>query len=238
MATSVIKNQKVFFGGFDLTGTANALAVEHGCDALENTVLNTDTHTFKSGLYNVSAGLEGFVDFATEDNLFGEMGADGHLISYSAAGTPGSVGYMFLATLGQYNASGAVGELLKYSLSAAAAGSLLRGKILGSFTGIDDDGASDPLELIAVPEGKKLYAGIHVLRADGDTPEITVRIESDATDDFSGAETVRLTFPALNAPGSALVDLGAEITDTHYRAAWEVNGDAAEFDFIIIIAIQ
>jgi hypothetical protein len=237
MATSIIRNQKILFGGYDLTGQTNSLALEYGCDTLERTVLNDDTHNFTSGLFNITAGASGFFDPATDKILFDGTGVDGRLLTYAQSLTTGSVAHFFQSMVSNFESGGSVGELMTYNLSAGAQGKLLRGVVGGNVVDAASNGNGTAINLGGVAAGKKVYAGVHVTKAGGTTPALTLTLKSDATNAFSGAETTRITFSGVNAVGSDLKELPGAITDGWWRFNWAITGTSPQFSFVPVIAI-
>lgn len=235
--TQVLKDQKIWFGGYDLTGAMNALALEYAADAKENTVFGDDTHKNQGGLKTVAASAEGFFDAAKDKILYDNMGAAGKVLSYGAAGTAGSAAYSFMAMLGGYKPGGQSGELFAFSLEAAAEGKLVRGTVMENQTDLAATADGTGRQLGAVASGKKLYAILHVLAADGTTPTLDVVIQSDNGAGFATPTSV-VTFDQVTAAGSQWKEVDGPITDDYFRATFTVGGTDPSFDFVLILAIM
>lgn len=239
MAQSILRNQKILFGGYDLTGTVNSVAVETGCAILDGTVFGDITKNNKAGLLTVGCGIQGFVDLSSIDKaLFDSIGVQGKAISIADSGTEGATVYFFKGFAGGYNPQGTVGEQFKYSLAAAAEGRMVRGSLMENNTGIIATGNGTARQLGAVSATQKLYAAIHVLGVSGTLPTLDVVIKSDASNDFTGAETQRLAFTQATGITSQIIEVSGAITDTWDKIYWTVGGSGSpSFDFIVALGI-
>lgn len=233
---TVMRDQKVWFGGYNLTGAMNAIALDYGAAAKENTVLGNDTHTFEGGLKTVAASMQGYFDAAKDKVLFEAMAATGKVLSCGAAGTAGSAVYSFKALLGSYTPGGAVGEMFGFSLEAATEGKLVRGTIMENQTGLEASADGTGRQLGAVSSTQKLYAILHVLTADGTTPTLDVIIESDNGAGF-GTPVTAITFDQITGIGSYWKEIDGPITDDYYRGSFTVGGTDPSFDYVLILAI-
>lgn len=236
MATEVLKDQKIWFGGYDLTGVMNALALDYAADAKENTVFGDDTHSHQGGLKTVAASLQGFFSAAEDKIIYDAIGAAGKVLSYGAAGTGGSVAYSFQAMLGSYKPGAAVGEMFSFSLEAAAQGKLVRGTVMENQTALAATANGTARQLSAVGSAQKLYAILHILTADGTNPTLDIVIQSDNGAGFATPATA-ITFDQVTAIGSQWKELAGPITDDYFRTSLTVGGTNPSFDFILILAI-
>lgn len=239
MGKLVLKNQKIWFDGFDLSGRINNVSLEHGADAQEATTFGDNTRGYKPGLKTVSAGASGFVDLDGLDAaLFSNIAVGDKAFSFADSTAEGGTIRFFKAMAGSYKAGGAVGEMFKFDLGAAAQGSLVRGTLMENNTGITANGNGTARELVAVPAGKKLVACIHVLAVAGTNPTLDAVIKSDATNAFSGDEVQRLAFAQKTDKGSEVIELDGPLTDTWHKVYWTIGGtDTPTFDFIIGLGI-
>lgn len=239
MAIQVLKDQKIWFDGYDLTGIINAIALENGCDTPENTVFGQDTHTVIGGLKTVKASVQGFVDASTRDKaLFDNIGVGDVPLSFAAQNaTEGNTAFSLLVTSSEYSNEGAVGDMLGFKFNAEASGLLTRGTLMENNSAIAATGAGTARQVGAVTSGQKAYAILHVLAVDDPADTLDVTIESDASNSFSGSETTRITFDTMSAIGSQWKELAGPITDTWWRAAYDITGSTPSFDFVVILAI-
>lgn len=238
MATEVLKNQKVFFGGYDLTGITNAVSLTSEAEAVDATVLGNDTRINKGGLKTVAASVQGFFDADPYDSaLYTNVGANDKPLSILTSGTEGSPAYMFKCMIGSYTPSGSIGDMFGFSLEAAAAGSLTRGTLMENNTGISANGDGTGQQLGAIASGQKMYAALHIFNVTGTSPTLDVTVESDDNAGFTSAAT-RITFTQANALGAQYTTLDGPITDDYWRVSWDVGGTTPSFDFAVVLGIM
>lgn len=239
MASSILRDQKVFFDGYDLTGYANALSLEYSADTLDETVLGLDTRKFKGGLKTVSAGLEGFFDSVPDGVLTGVVGASDKILSFGSSGIEGEVAYSFKSMAGSYKPGGAVGELMSYSLQAAATGKLIRGILAENNTSVQATGNGAARQLGAIGSGQKLFAILHVLSSSGSGNQtLDVAIKSDNASNFP-SPTTQINFSQVNTSvGAQWAEINGPIIDDYWRPTWTIAGSGTpSFNFAIILAI-
>lgn len=239
MAVQILKNQKVWFGGYQITSMLSALGLEYAAELQDNTVFGMDTRSRLGGLKTVAANHQGYVDASERDALlFNAIGVQNNPMSFAAQdGAEGDVAYSFLANVGEYNPGGQIGDVLPFSVSAEGSGKLVRGTLMENNTGIDASGAGTARQLGAVTSTKKIYAALHVLGVDDPADELDVTIESDSTNSFSGDETSRITFDTASAIGAQWKELPGAVTDTWWRVAYDISGDTPAFDFVVVLGI-
>lgn len=237
MSTDIIRDQKVWFDGYDISGVINSLALDLGRDSVDATVLGNDTRVNKAGLKTAALSLQGFYDATPYDEeLQGNIGAADKVLTFGATGTEGAAVYFFKPVIGQYSYSGQVGDMFGFSLEAGAAYRMVRGTLMENNSGITSTADGTARQLGAVTAEQKIYAGLHVISAGG-TPTLDVTIESDASNSFSGSETTRITFSQMTAIGSQWQEVSGAITDTWWRVAYAVGGTDPDLDFIVSIGI-
>lgn len=240
MASEIIRDQKIWFDGYDLTGFLNAVSMQYAAEALDETVIGDSARKFKGGLKTVSCGIEGLFDETPDGVLATVIGTQDKILTIGRSGSEGDPVFSFKSMAGQYSPRGAVGELFGFSLQAAATGKLVRGTLMenNSAAGATADGTAR--QLGAVSASQRLYAGLHVLNSDGSGDQtLDVTIESDATNDFSGSETTRVTFSQVtDSVGGQWQELGGAVTDEWWRVSWAITGGGTPaFDFIAWLAI-
>ncbi len=235
MAETIYRDQKLWFGGYDLTGTMNALGLDCGAESKDNTVFGDDTKSNIGGLKTVAMQCEGLVDTTTYDKvLFDNIGVADVPVSFGSSGDEGDPAYTFKASLGEYSPGGAVGELLAFSVGGSSTGKLVQGSLMvnGTKTATADGTAR---QLGAVSATQKVYAALHVISAsDADTLDVIV-----ASDDNAGmtSATTRLTFDQQTAIGSDWQELAGAITDDYWRVSWTITDADPSFQFVVVVAI-
>lgn len=239
MAIQLLRDQKLWFSGHDLTGVMNAMALNYGAEMLDATVFGNKTRRRLAGLKTVRVNHQGYFDVdAVDAALQTNIGIADQPMSFASGAVEGDVAYTFRSALSQYRPQAQVGNLLRFSVTGAATGDLIRGRLLAQQSGIDASGNVAGQNIGAVAAGKSVFASLHVLSvADpGDTLDIT--IESDADGDFAAGATTRLTFAQASATGAEWQSAPGAITDAHWRVAYSVAGSAPSFDFVVVMGIQ
>lgn len=239
MSTLIIKDQSVYMGGYDLTGRTNALALEYAADLQDITTLGLDTHARIAGLKMATAQVSGFMDIDDTDAFqFSNMGVVTEPFSFGAsADTAGSVAYTMLAGEADLKLGAAVGDICKFDAGAQSSSPLIRGTVLLNSKGtpLTSTGNGAALQLGAVSSTQRIYAAMHILGVG--TGSVTAKLQSDATNSFSGSETDRITFSAASAIGSQWSSVAGAITNTWWRIRYTISGGAPSFKLVFVVGI-
>lgn len=241
MASFVLTDAKIWVAQYDLSGDMNAVALEEAVDPKDATTFGAGTRIHKGGLADVRLSAEGLFNADLTDAVVPSLiGNTNSLVPLSVAAqgaTEGNVAHIFPASLAEYQFGAPVGEMLAFSLQAAAVrtipGSgtrarLARGQILLS-TQKTATGSGTAFQLGAVGATQKLYVAMHVLAQSGGTP--TLRVQSDDNGGFASATT--------RATSGSIADwlvVNGPITDDWWRADWTFSG--TNFTAIVIAAIR
>jgi hypothetical protein len=163
----------------------------------------------------------------------------------------GAVAYLMGAQVVKYGGIGAkIGNPLAFSLKAAQSDrdytqnqfsgvKLAQGVLAENRTAVTATGSGNIYGPLPAPslQGSGIACAIHVTAASGGTPSITFVLKSANNVGMAGA-TTRATFNAITAPGSALVQLDAPITDTYWQLSWTVSGSTPSFNFAASLGNQ
>lgn len=228
----------VMLGGYDLSGDANAIASSYGAVALDGTTLADKTRNNTGGLKQTKLSVKGFWDAANQDApTFADISLT-DILTWGFTQTEGGVVYFQKAMAAQYSASGNVGDLLKFSLAAEAAGDLIRATLMARKTGIAATGQGTGFQLGAVGAAQSIYAALHVTKAQGTSEHDTLILESSVDNTFA-SPTTRITFADAGAAvGAQLLSLAGPVTDTWWRFRWTVSGTLPVYDFTASAGIQ
>lgn len=242
MAEFVLENAKLWLGGYDLSGDMNALALEYGAEAQDNTTFGQDTHSFMGGLKTIRASHEGLWnggDGQVDDVLFARIASQNEPMSIAPeTGADGETAYSFQSKVASYAPGAQVGELLAFNVSAeASAGPLVRGTIMhNAARAASANGVAR--QLGAVAAGSKLYAALHVIAVSGSSPTLDVTVESDDGSGMASPST-QITFSQATALGAQwATPVAGAITDDWWRVAYTIGGGSPSFTFIVVIGIQ
>lgn len=243
MTAFVLTDCRIYTGGADLSTRSNKASLMVEVEEKDSTAFAGSGYTeCLGGLASTKftgegqweAGDAGKVD----DVSWTDLGGLGPLTVCPDGADVGDLAWLTYAMRGNYSLGEAVGEVAPWSASLAGSWPLARGAIAHPpGTARTATGFGGAIELGAVPSGKYLYAGLHVLSASGTTPSITVRIESDVDDQFNDP-TTNLTFSAATTRSGQTQRVAGPITNTWYQAAWTISGTGPSFLFVVSLGIK
>lgn len=242
MAKQILRDQKLWLGGYDLSGVISSLALDYGAEARDVATLGAATRIQKAGLKTLAAQHEGFWDAAggIDEELFGRVGLADAPMSFAATdAAEGDTAFSFLALFGEYSPGEAIGNILAFSVSAQAGDGdgLVRGTLMHNATR-SASGNGTALQLGAVGDSQKLFGALHVLSAAGTTPTLDVVAESDDASGFA-SPTTRISFAQQTGIGFEwATPVAGPITDDWWRLSWTLGGAGPSFAFAGILAIQ
>jgi hypothetical protein len=241
MALQVLRDCKLIVGKYDFSSKMNALALNYGAEALDDTTFASGgTKSNTGGLKTVTFQHEGLFDTgvgSVDEVFFGNVGLAEQPVTISPqAGAEGDLAYFFKSLQTKYAPGGKIGQLLAFSVGGEAQNSpLVRGTVLLNGTKTAT-GNSTPIQLGAVSAVQDLFAALHILAASGTTPSLTVKVQSSPTS--GGAYVDRLTFAAQNATGAVWgTPTAGAVTDTWWRISYTITGNTPSFSFIVPVGI-
>jgi len=242
MGKYVLRNCKLYLGGYNLSADLNQLGLEYSAQEIDKTVFGSGSVQRIAGLLDFKFNHRGFFEAGSDQvdeiiwNKFAV--ADEIMTVCPTDGVAGEKAFSLKNIAANYAPGAAVGELFAFDLSGSGSGSkLIRGIIMetGART---TTGAGIVRQLGTVAEGKKVYAVMHVLAVSGTTPTLDMVIQSDDAEGFA-SPTDRITFSQASDVGAQwATPVSGEITDTWWRASWTIGGTDPSFTVIVIIAIQ
>lgn len=246
MAAFTLLDVDMYAGGLDLSCFTNQVNVNVD-------VAEVDVTTFCSGGWTVPIGglkssvlsFSGPTDMATataanksavDEYLNVQLGGDWPVTVVPAGSSAGAVAYFTNSCLySRTILSGAVGDMAMHSVEYHGKNPVVRGVVETAQT-ITATGNSTGQQLGAVASGQRIWAAVHFLTADGTTPSITVKIQSDDNSGFT-SPTDRITFTAATAKGAEFASAMGPFTDDYWRAEWTVSGTTPSFDTRIVFGI-
>lgn len=235
---AILQNQVVLFDGYNLTTKLSAVAMDFGCETLDDTVLNDTYRSNAAGLITTAANIDGFYSSAEDVILKNNVGVQDKPFSVLNASTEGSVAHFFKMMEGSYEPiKGSVGDLHQFSAGGVGTGRLIRGQVIANKTGITTSGSGTKFQLGGLNPDKTIYVALHVLAASGSPRNLIVSIQSD-NDDTAGGETTRITFSSATGASSQWAEFSnAGVTSTWWNAAWTVTGTNPSYDFIVVAGV-
>ena len=244
MGKFVLTDVKVLFDGRDLSGELSNVSLEYTAETPDKTAFGDVTRTRLPGILDIVATHSGWWDIvsATDDldaDLIAQIGAASSLMTMSdSGGTLGDFTYSFPTQAAVLTRGGSHGEIMAFSITVNTDGPLVRGVVMenSAFATTTDGTARQVGAAIA---GESIYSNLHVTAVSGTNPTLDVTVESDATNSFSGSETLRLTHPQLTAVGSNRQILAGAVTDPWWRLTMTIGGtDTPTFTVFGSIGIQ
>lgn len=244
MANQILKDARLWMGGYNLSGDANRMVIDLSAELQDDSVLEDTARSRMAGLLLTSLQCEGFWragSAAPDDVLDGYFALADVPVSACPIAGGGAVGdraFTFRAVLGEFQRGAAVGELLRYSAGAEGSGGvpLVRGAIVENATRSSSGNASG-VQLGALAADQKLYVALHVLSADGSTPSLTVKVQSDDNSGFTSA-TDRLTFSAKSAIGYDWGSVDGAVADDWWRINCTISGSGPSFRVVAVAGIR
>jgi hypothetical protein len=243
MSLQVLRDCKLIVGKYDFSSKMNALALNYGAEALDDTTFASGgTKSNTGGLKTVTFQHEGLFDTGTgsvDEVFYGNIGlADQPVAISPEAGAEGELAYFFKSLQTKYSPSGKIGQLLAFSVGGEAQHSPLVRGIVGQNATRTATGVGTAYQLGAVSATQKLYAALHVLAKSGTaTPSLVVKVQS-ASDQAFTEPNDRITFAAqTDANAVWATPVAGAITDTWWRVTWAITGTNPSFQFIVPVGI-
>ena len=239
----ILRDQRVWLGGLDLTAHMNAIALELGAETVDPTVFGSKTRRTVPSLQTVQAEYEGLWSSALDQGLWDAIGDDKVLTTVlSGDGEAGDVAYSVPGHLATFENRGRVGNLHEVSISVRASGDEVRA-VRGTVLAVESDlGAgteeSDGQVLGVVASGQRLYAALHVL--DGGLLAGTLDVVVQSENITPAGWTDRIIFPQVNAATNRRIgywrSLAGPRSETTYRVQATVAG-ATSFEVAVVAGI-
>lgn len=238
MAIQVLKNCRIYHGGYDLSGKHNDIKIDYGAEAKDRTAFLSGARQRVSGLTDAEITGSGWWDVDDSDPaFFNGVGVDGGVITVCpTTGALGELAYFMRGVDGRYEPGGQVGELVAFNFAAYGDGALVRGVVMETGSKAVD-GNGTPRQFAAVTAGQKMCLAFHLTGLAGTTPEIEVTVYSNSGNTWDGSETLRHTFTLTDAVGAQLIEIDGPITDTWWRASWDVSGSGDDLGITIALSM-
>jgi hypothetical protein len=243
-------NCGIFLDSLDMKSRTNMVKLAASKEVKDRSVFgNLGRVREATGLADVQLTAAGFHDnaAAAQDVKFrANWGTADILTTFMIPATSGATvavgdkAWFFKGTQPQYTTGGVQGEDLMWDLNLQG-GYGGYGPIFGSVLdpGIvakTADGNGVTFELGAVAAGQYLYAIFHVTSLTA-ADSVVLKIESDDVANFGGTPEYQITSSSFAAVGAQLaVRVAGPITDTFYRAVWDVTDAGGGVSTVIAVA--
>ncbi len=238
MTIHVLNDVELWYDIYRLRGQMNSLALSDAAELRETPVFGDVAQRRIAGLRDTACDLEGYWASTEDAALYAKVGvANAPVTVAPVASTEGARAYLFRAIAGEYSPGAGIGDSYAFSFKAqgSAGERLVRGSILHNATRTAD-GQTAGIQLGAISATQKIYAALHVLSFSSANPT-TIYLESDDNSGFT-SPTVRITFDTLTAAAAQWKSLAGAVTDTWWRARWDVPVGTPSIEFVLSAGIQ
>lgn len=242
MSLQALKDATIWLEQYDVSGLLNDVDHEaKGAELVSTTFASGGNVERIGGLMDWVVKTSGFWDTTVQQSLDGLVGSAGKVITVTPNGTENDVCLFGRGLPSGFKKGGKVGEIAAFSGQVAASKSegLLYGRLLAPKASRTADASSTGYQSGAALSTQSLYAVLHVFSVSGTSPTIDVIVESDSANNFPSPTTVA-TFAQQTAAGCTyLTPVAGPVTDTWYRATWDIGGSATPtFSFAVGFAIK
>lgn len=242
MAKAIL-NARVYLAEVDLSGVANAAAINLKTDVVECTAFSDAYKDRLAGFTDVIAEVSGF--FSAEGTtgnpdtkMFNQLALSNALLTIAAGGgVSGDIAYFFRPTLTEYQPfAGKISDMAAFKLHGEGAAPLVKGQILLPNAAKTLTGAGTPYQLGAVSAAKKIYCGVHIFAVSGTLPTLDLVLQSDALVGFGSPADV-ITFTQKNAIGQDYQTANGPLTDDWWRISYTIGGTLPSFTLAVVAGI-
>lgn len=243
---SVLTDARVFHDGYRFDTTMDQVSLDYGAEENDETTFGDATRVAAGGLYTAGLAYNGFWEGGSggaDEVLQGDVGQNVPITvsaNQAADGDPCYFSRWLWAAYTPFD-SVVVGDSHRFAGDAAARENLVRGQYLHNAE-VTASGAGAGVQVGSVASDEQLYAILHVIASSGDGSQtLDVVVESDSADDFTGAETTRVTFNQVTTEvgGQWATPIDGAITDDWWRTSHTVGGTGSPaFTYVVAIGIR
>ena len=238
---TVLKQAKLWFGGWNLTTAHNTVNLSTTTDAVEDTTFGSDSRTYKPGLNSVSLDHSGFFDAdgtdLVDDRLWAQLiDTAATVVTVAAVGAAGDVAFSFESVEASYTPiEGSTGDMVGLSGTGQGTGDAVKGTVMeAGTTARSTSSNSTSYQLGDITATETGHAALHVLATTG-SPTLDVTIESDTVGFAS--PTTQITFTQATAQGAQFLSTTGTTSDDYWRAEWTFGGTGS-ITFVVNFGIN
>jgi hypothetical protein len=235
MAELVLKNTKIYFKGYDLSGQMNNVSLTMNSEMLDKTTFGSSFRKRKHGMKSLELTGSGFWDASSNNNMpddviHPEVGSTNEeVMTVNPEGIPNSLAVITQGIVASYSPGGSIGELMGFDFAAQSFGAAAKGKMVRTST-IAGSGQSTIISLSRSSNTRRLYAAMHVINDTSDAADYeAVSIQTSPTSDFSANVSTHLKFGTTinnDDAGTAQWASTKGSSDTYYRLRWAGGSSA------------
>lgn len=214
MGEQVLKNCKLYFDGYDISGHTNNITLNYGAELQDRTSFGSTARKRIAGLTNVELTGSGYFEAGTSKPdtaiypTIGSSSATVLTVCPTSNGAAGERAFSHKAMIGEYAPGGNIGEIMGFSFAAFGEGSpLVRGVVAENSTALSTGLSATPHNLGTGTSTQKVYAALHAISVSSSAAVLDFTIQCAGSSGFS----IFTTQLALN-----------QITDTGgHTAQWK-----------------
>lgn len=239
MAKIVLKDQRIFADGYELTSRSNSCMVEAMQAMQECTPFGVDWREYLAGLKDYTFGCGGYMDIDDADAMmFNKLDNTDFVLTVTPeTQAVGGIAFLMKAVQSSLQLLGSVGEVAPFQIGAAGNSIMGRGVILWlPATTTDSDANGTAVQISNAASGKTLSCAVHVLSVSGTSPTLDITIESDDASGMSSPTTI-VAADQFTAVGAYYSETTLASADDYFRAVIDVGGTSPEFSVIVSISI-
>ena len=237
MGNLVIKGRPAWLGAYNFADQINALAIDYGSEAQNNTILTDSNVSNIGGLFTFGFAFQGFSDHSAADGVaFTNIGSSAPLVSATESGTEQEIAYLVnTKQLSVTPIQGSVGDMAGLEVTGNSADRLIRGVLECNRTAAATS-TSTGIQQGSVSATQKMYASLHVTAASGSSPTLDCVVQSDDNAAFTSA-TSRIVFTQATTTTSEFSSVSGAITDDYWRVSFTIGGTTPSFTFALAFGI-
>ncbi len=239
---TVLKQAKLWFGGWNLTTAHNTVNLTTGTDAVEDTTFGSDSRTYKPGLNTVSLDHSGFFDAdgtdLVDDRLWAQLiDSTATVVTVAAVGAAGDVAFSFESVEASYTPiEGSTGDMVGLSGTGQGTGDAVKGTVMeAGTTARSTSSNSTAYQLGDITATETGYAALHVIATSG-SPTLDVKIVSDDAEGIPSSAD-QITFTQATGQTAEFLATSGVITDDWWRAEWTFGGTGS-ITFVVNFGIN
>ncbi|KKK54303.1 hypothetical protein LCGC14_3086110, partial [marine sediment metagenome] len=134
MAAFILKDAKILYEGFDISGLLNSVALNHSAELLDGSTFAQTTRVNVPGVLDTNAEVVGFHDDTLDPLLFegvADVFPPAKVVSFSPdGGVSGDVSYSMEADVAVFSPGATYGEIFAFNSTFQGHGPLIRGTLM------------------------------------------------------------------------------------------------------------
>ena len=226
---TVLKNVGIWIEGIDIAGVSNSVGLPVTAATPESTTFKNDgwmDHE-AGGLKSSAISYAGYVPLSDIDReMFESLATKGISTIAPIGNAPGNVAYVVPYVESEFAQSGAIGELLAFTFSAAGDNAPYRAQVFDVREGIAAAVTTPRRQLGAIPSGQTLHLWTHVAHNAG-ILEIDLFSAASAV---GGTVALQARRSSIAGTGLYVLSVDGPVTDEYWEMVYTPTGATPDFD--------